>query len=144
MADTPDAQPKPARKKPVQHVPTEGTRQRVRIMVAAEAPAEEIAEALGISRRSFFRHYKREIKLALTEQVGNINTRLYAIAMGASANVSRGAVRAAIYLADKYEARLRRHHGLDLGGERTFEQELAATKPTILRPDEPMPDSPVL
>jgi AraC-like DNA-binding protein len=71
------------------------------LLLAADAPVERIAKLLGVSERSFHRHYKRDVEMALTEQVAILNTRLMAMTMGIARNANRGAVRAAIFTVDK-------------------------------------------
>ena len=70
-------------------------------LLAADAPVERIAKLLGVSERSFHRHYKRDVEMALTEQVAILNTRLMAMTMGIARNANRGAVRAAIFTVDQ-------------------------------------------
>jgi hypothetical protein len=76
------------------------------------------------------------VKLALTQTLTAVNTSLYRVSLG----TSRGAVRAAIYMANKLEQQLQQHHGGDM--ERTKRDILSDQD--VLRPTGPVPERPII
>ena len=139
MADTataPGPTPEAAKPDKPDHVPTEVTRQVVRTMTAWGMPEESIWLSLKISKRTFHRHYKSDVKLGLVTTLNAVNANLYKQSLGNT----RGAVRAGIYLAEKLSARLNQHHGGDV--DRAKRDILADAD--VIRPTEPIPAKPVL
>lgn len=47
--------------------PTDQHRQTVKIMAAGGIPAEKIAQAVGVSKQTLYRHYKKEIQTSALE-----------------------------------------------------------------------------
>lgn len=117
----------PAAKNDDGHTPTDQTHQLVRLMTSFQIPQDQICGSLGISKRSFHRHYKADVKFGLTLTLTAVKSNLYKTSLGNT----RGAVRAGIYLAEKLEAQLRQHHGVDLPAK-TYAEEVAASR-TVLQ-----------
>jgi hypothetical protein len=78
---SPPYQPKKALKKG-QHKVTPAKQERVRSFTAFGVPPEEIAEDLGISRATLYRHYASELREGLTYTKAKIGEKLYNIAIG--------------------------------------------------------------
>jgi DNA-binding XRE family transcriptional regulator len=73
----------PARKTQAHaHVPTEATRQLVQLHSSIGTTQEDIAEILGITRRTLFKYYRPELKLALAKANATIGGMLFNKAKG--------------------------------------------------------------
>ena len=75
---------KPAKKNPglPKHQPTDATRQTVQLHVMVGSRQEVIAEILGISVDTLYRHYKAEMDTAREKANASIGGALYKKAMG--------------------------------------------------------------
>ncbi len=75
---------KPAKKNPglPKHQPTDATRQTVQLHVMMGSRQEVIAEILGISVDTLYRHYKAEMDTAREKANASIGGALYKKAMG--------------------------------------------------------------
>ena len=75
---------KPAKKNPglPKHQPTDATRQTVQLHVMVGTRQEVIAEILGISVDTLYRHYKAEMDTAREKANASIGGALYKKAMG--------------------------------------------------------------
>jgi DNA-binding XRE family transcriptional regulator len=68
----------PARKTQAHaHVPTEATRQLVQLHSSVGTTQEDIAAILGITRRTLFKYYKRELDLARAQANATIGGMLF-------------------------------------------------------------------
>lgn len=70
--------------------PTDQHRNTVKIMSAGGIPADKIAQAIGLSKQTLYRHYKKEIQTAALEANAAVVASLYKLA-------TKGNVAAAIF-----------------------------------------------
>jgi len=64
------------------HKPTDQNRRTVEAMSAYGIPHEEIAEVIGISRKTLTKHYQRELNISLAKANAKIAESLYRQATG--------------------------------------------------------------
>jgi hypothetical protein len=108
----------------------------VRLMTAWRIPQEGIYGVLKISKRSFHRHYKDDVKFGLIQTLAAVNGNLYRAALGGG----HEAVNAGKYLSEDLKQQLNRHHGGDLEGVR---RDILADA-DVVKPTGPVPENPVL
>jgi DNA-binding XRE family transcriptional regulator len=60
------------------HKPTDQNRRTVEAMSAYGIPHEEIAEVIGISRKTLTKHYQRELNISLAKANAKIAEKLFA------------------------------------------------------------------
>jgi hypothetical protein len=68
-----------------EHEPTEQNRATVEAMIGYGIPQDEIAEVLGIARRTLAKHYAREIKVGSTKANAKVVESLYQSAVNGGA-----------------------------------------------------------
>lgn len=132
--------PPPPPPKPGAYVPTEADRLLVQSMVAYGLAIEVIATRLGVSKRTVHRHYREDVKTGLVRGI----IVQYANLRGAASANTRGAVRAAEILLNRFEYRAGTLPGQAAAGG--VDNNPQSTKPTLLRVTEKtdMPSDPVL
>jgi DNA-binding transcriptional ArsR family regulator len=78
---TTTTKPKPARGG-VAHVPTDRERLQVELMVAGGMTLDDIAMALGISRKTLSKHFAPEIEHGKAKVRGKLTSQVMALALG--------------------------------------------------------------
>ena len=108
----------------------------VRLMTAWRIPQEGIYGVLKISKRSFHRHYKDDVKFGLIQTLAVVNGTLYKAALGGG----HEGVNAAKHLSLDLTQQITRHHGGDMEGVR---RDILADA-DVVKPTGPVPENPVL